>query len=568
MSYLVLARKYRPQTFEEVVGQEHVTRTLQNAITRGRVHHAFLFCGARGVGKTTAARILAKCLSCVNAPTAAPCNQCDACREITAGTSVDVQEIDGASNNSVEDVRTLRENVRYLPVRGKKKVYIIDEVHMLSSGAFNALLKTLEEPPEHAVFIFATTEVHKIPITILSRLQRYDFRLVSVQRIAEHLGRVLGDEAIAFEQGALQVVAREAGGSVRDSLSLLEQVLAVGAAQGSDGPPRVTEQAAVEALGVADRALVADLGRAILAKDAPRALTLVGAACERSVDWKHLAHALLEHLRDLVVARVVADPSSLIEGSDNEVAELVKTASEVKQGLLEALFDRFARVAEDVSRSPLPRYAFEVGLVELTHVEPLEPVGELVERLVELEGRLGSGAPRPASEATRAAGGVARVEVAAPRTPVERSAAPVERAAPTTKAAPALKAAVAPPTSWLALAEQLAERNFRYTVFLQAREVEFAPPRIRIAFEKVFDAEQARDKLPDARAIVRELCGADATLEVVEGAGHAPSAIEAEEARAREDRERRKKEALDHPARKLLTAELGDDLTFKEPEVE
>src|SRR5262252_2173199 len=187
MSYLVLARKFRPQTFAEMVGQEHVTRTLGNAIASGRVHHAFLFCGARGVGKTTAARILAKCLSCVNAPTATPCNECDACREITTGSSVDVQEIDGASNNSVEDVRTLRENVRYLPVRGKKKVYIIDEVHMLSSGAFNALLKTLEEPPEHAVFIFATTEVHKVPVTILSRLQRYDFKLVPVARIAEHL---------------------------------------------------------------------------------------------------------------------------------------------------------------------------------------------------------------------------------------------------------------------------------------------------------------------------------------------------------------------------------------------
>src|SRR3954463_4056824 len=218
MSYLVLARKYRPQTFEEIVGQEHVTRTLASAIASGRVHHAFLFCGARGVGKTTAARILAKCLSCVNAPTPVPCNECDSCTEIAAGSSVDVQEIDGASNNGVDDVRTLREAVRYLPVRGKKKVYIIDEVHMLSTGAFNALLKTLEEPPPHAVFIFATTEVHKIPITILSRVQRYDFRLVSTQRIAQHLGKVLTDESIGFDPGALQVVAREAGGSVRDSL--------------------------------------------------------------------------------------------------------------------------------------------------------------------------------------------------------------------------------------------------------------------------------------------------------------------------------------------------------------
>src|SRR6476659_4472553 len=281
MAYLVLARKYRPQTFADVVGQEHVTRTLGNAIEKGRVHHAFLFCGARGVGKTTAARILAKCLSCEKAPTATPCNECEACKEITAGTSVDVQEIDGASNNSVDDVRTLRENVRYLPVRGKKKVYIIDEVHMLSTGAFNALLKTLEEPPPHAVFIFATTEVHKIPITILSRVQRYDFRLVSSQRIAAHLAHVLDDEKIAYEPGALTVVAREAGGSVRDSLSLLEQVLAIGSAEadaGAAGAPRITEESAAAALGVADRALVAEIGRGVLARDRAAVLRAVAAA--------------------------------------------------------------------------------------------------------------------------------------------------------------------------------------------------------------------------------------------------------------------------------------------------
>ena len=187
MCYLVLARKYRPQTFDEIVGQEHVTQTLTNAIAQGRLHHAFLFTGARGVGKTTAARILAKCLSCVNAPTPTPCNVCDACSEITAGTSVDVQEIDAASNNGVDNIRELREAIRYAPVRGKKKVYILDEVHMLSGGAWNALLKTLEEPPPHAMFIFATTDPHKLPATILSRVQRYDFKLVPQRRIVEHM---------------------------------------------------------------------------------------------------------------------------------------------------------------------------------------------------------------------------------------------------------------------------------------------------------------------------------------------------------------------------------------------
>src|SRR3954470_16956301 len=203
MSYLVLARKYRPQTFADIVGQEHVTRTLENAIASGRLHHAFLFTGARGVGKTTAARILAKALSCDQAPTPTPCNVCEACKEIAAGTSVDVQEIDAASNNGVDNIRDLREAIRYAPVRGKKKVYILDEVHMLSTGAWNALLKTLEEPPPHAVFVFATTDPHKLPATILSRVQRYDFKLVAPRALQAHLEGILQRESIICEPQAL-----------------------------------------------------------------------------------------------------------------------------------------------------------------------------------------------------------------------------------------------------------------------------------------------------------------------------------------------------------------------------
>src|SRR5688572_15620212 len=225
MSYLVLARKYRPQTFDEIVGQEHVTRTLQNAFARGRVHHAFLFCGARGVGKTTAARVLAKALCCDKGMGVA-CGECSACVTINDGSAVDYQEIDGASNNSVDDIRELRDGVRYQPAQLKRKIYVIDEVHMLSGAAFNALLKTLEEPPPHVTFIFATTEVHKIPVTILSRCQRYDFKLVSTRRLEAHLRDVIGREGIAIDDGALSLLAREAGGSVRDSLSLSDQVIA------------------------------------------------------------------------------------------------------------------------------------------------------------------------------------------------------------------------------------------------------------------------------------------------------------------------------------------------------
>ncbi|MSP61497.1 MAG: DNA polymerase III subunit gamma/tau [Myxococcales bacterium] len=561
MSYLVLARKYRPQTFAEMVGQEHVTRTLGNAFAAGRVHHAFLFCGARGVGKTTAARILAKCLSCVNAPTATPCNACEACLEIVGGTSVDVQEIDGASNGLVDDIRTLRENVRYLPVRGKKKVYIIDEVHMVSTAGFNALLKTLEEPPPHAAFVFATTEAHKIPITILSRVQRYDFRLVSSRRIIAHLSKVLGDEKIAFDPGALAVIAREAGGSVRDALSLLEQVLAVGGGAGEGGAV-CSEQAAAEALGVADRSLIIDLGRAILARDGAGAMALVGAACDRSVDFKHLSHALLEHLRNLVVARVVPDPGALIEGSENELADLQATAKAAPAGLLELLFDRFARVTEEVARSPLPRFVFEVGLIELTYVEPLEPVGELVDRLEQLESRLatptGAGAAAPARPGP--------LPVPAPRPVAPRG--PLARPPTLSGSAPPPPPPTQRPTSWQTLAEQLFARSHRFAVLLHGKEVSFAPPKLVVAFKNGFEATQAREKLPDALPLIQELLGVATVVEIVEGTGHEPSAIEAEDQRALDERAKKRQEAIDHPARKLIAKQFGDGVTFKEPEVE
>jgi DNA polymerase-3 subunit gamma/tau len=387
MSYLVLARKYRPQTFEEIVGQEHVTRTLQNAIRQGRLHHAFLFTGARGVGKTTAARILAKALSCDQAPTPTPCNQCESCREIAAGTSVDVQEIDAASNNSVDNIRDLREAIRYAPVRGKKKVYILDEVHMLSTSAWNALLKTLEEPPPHAIFIFATTDPHKLPATILSRVQRYDFKLVSSRRIVEHLASVLDAEKLKYDTGALMLVARESGGSVRDSLSLLDQVIASG---------DLTEKAVSQILGVADRALLTDLGRAVVGKDAGAALTVVDAAFTRGYDLPQLAQAFLGHLRDLVVIAAVKDAAPLIDASAAELDELRAQAQTAGPGLPELLFDRFAKITEEVTKSPLPRYVLEVGLVELTRVEPLEPISGLLQKLSELEARLESGAPPPA----------------------------------------------------------------------------------------------------------------------------------------------------------------------------
>ena len=283
MSYLVLARKYRPQTFEDLVGQDHVARTLANAIATGRIAHAFLFTGVRGVGKTTSARLLAKCLSCVGpdgkatGPTATPCNQCAPCTEITAGQDLDVQEIDGASYNGVDEVRRLQEGMTFRPARDRFKIYIVDEVHMLSTAAWNAFLKTLEEPPPHVKFIFATTEVHKVPVTILSRCQRYDFKLIRTQAIAKRLEEVLALEKITTDGSAVQVLAREAAGSMRDAMSLLDQVIAFSGTN-------LTGEDVARVLGVADRRILHDLATALVSGDAPACLGVVERLAQQGFD--------------------------------------------------------------------------------------------------------------------------------------------------------------------------------------------------------------------------------------------------------------------------------------------
>jgi DNA polymerase III subunit gamma/tau len=431
MSYLVLARKYRPQRFSELVGQEHVGRTLTNAIATNRVHHAFLFTGARGVGKTSAARILAKALSCQQGegPTTNPCGICEACQEIAAGRSVDVIEIDGASNTGVDDVRTLREGTRYMPAKGRLKIYIIDEVHMLSTSAFNALLKTLEEPPPHVVFIFATTEAHKIPATILSRCQRYDFKLIPTAGLTKHLESILTAEKIPFDPDGLRLLAREAAGSVRDGLSLLDQVIAyVGG--GADG--RITRDAVSDVLAVADRSLLVDLARAVLARDAATALRVLAAAAERGLDLGQLGRAFLGLLRDLEVVARVSDPAdlaNLIDATADELGEL-RALAPLADRLVPVLFDRWARAVDESSRAFAPRLILEMAAVDLCQAEPLEPLGDLLERLEALEGRLrpgGPATPLAAGRTTPRAGSPSPPRPIAAKGPVE---SPVVTAVP------------------------------------------------------------------------------------------------------------------------------------------
>jgi DNA polymerase-3 subunit gamma/tau len=392
MSYVVLARKWRPQSFEDLVGQGHVSTTLANAIAKNRVAHAFLFTGVRGVGKTTSARILAKSLNCEKGPTAKPCQVCAPCKEITAGSDVDVQEIDGASYTGVDDVRKLQESLPYRPSRDRFKIFVVDEVHMLSNNAWNAFLKTLEEPPPHVKFIFATTEVHKIPVTILSRCQRYDFKMISAQAVASRLRYVLEQEGIAFEDGALSILAREAAGSMRDGMSLLDQVIAW---VGVDSD-KLTAEGVARVLGVADRSVLHGLAAALVDGDAEKALRTVGDLTQQGYDLPHVARDFLALLRDLVVAKVAADPTGLLDLADSEIADVKALVARAEGDDLARLHQGFSRSFDDITRSGQPRAALEMTLVRLARRPPLLPVDELLRRLGDLERRLmggGSSAP-------------------------------------------------------------------------------------------------------------------------------------------------------------------------------
>jgi DNA polymerase-3 subunit gamma/tau len=399
MPYLVLARKWRPQSFEDVAGQSHITRTLQNAIRSNRIAHAYLFTGVRGVGKTTAARILAKALNCAQGPTPTPCNECVPCNEITQGNCIDVIEIDGASNRGIDEIRQIIENVRYQPAQCPFKIYIIDEVHQVTKDAFNALLKTLEEPPPSVKFILATTEPHRLPETILSRCQRFDFRRISLREIVQRLGEISGKEGLKISAGALVSLAREADGSMRDAQSLLEQVLSC--AGGEDRrPPEVDEIFLQEILGLAERRMLFSISKAVIDGDGKHCLELLAQAAEQGRDLTRLSKDLVEHFRNLMVARLChqsvagALPDShngkLLDLPDEEILELNEQASQVSVDTLLDYFDFMAAGDEEVARAANPRFVLETLLVRLTTLPNTLPVGQMIERLTQLENRLGS----------------------------------------------------------------------------------------------------------------------------------------------------------------------------------
>ena len=397
MAYLVLARKYRPATFTEIVGQEHVTRALENAIRLDRVAHAFLFTGARGVGKTTAARVLAKALQCERGPTPEPCSECRACTEITAGSAIDVYEIDGASNRGINEIRELRDGIAYAPQRDRFKIYIIDEVHMLTSEAFNALLKTLEEPPRHVKFIFATTEPQKIPVTILSRCQRYDFKRVPLRQVKAHLDHLLAEEGVSIAEEGVRMVARESEGSVRDALSLLDRVI-------SFAGDEADQKMVADCLGIADRKWLVDLVRALLAGDAAAALAVVSDIHNYGYDMRAFTAELLNTVRDMTVVKLCGPGARSVELSDSEAKSLARIGADQSVTALQRIFQILLKASDDVAQSRHPRLVLEMAVVRASTVLELQAVPELLERLQALEQRLTAGGvmlppPQPASPA-------------------------------------------------------------------------------------------------------------------------------------------------------------------------
>jgi DNA polymerase III subunit gamma/tau len=396
-AYTVLARRYRPQSFADLVGQEPVAQALTNALQSGRVAHAYLFTGARGVGKTSTARILAKALNCEKGPTATPCNVCESCRAIAAGEDVDVFEIDGASNRGIDEVREIRQNVQFRPTRSRYKIYVIDEVHMLTGPAFNALLKTLEEPPPHVKFIFATTEVQKIPVTILSRCQRFDFPSIGLARIIGRLRELVVGEGMQAEDEALELIARRAGGSMRDAQSLLDQLLAF-------GESKLTAEHVHRLLGTANEDRVAELAAAVLARDGKRALELLGRSADEGVQPGEILDQLIEYWRDLMVVCSGGSEAQALSVSGKQREALKEQAAKTKLDTVLAGLDILVSAKGRARGSNHGRVLLEMALVRLSRLDDLVSLSQLTQLLGQAqEGSVRGSSPRPAQPAAAGA---------------------------------------------------------------------------------------------------------------------------------------------------------------------
>ena len=611
MDYQVSARKYRPGTFDDVIGQSHVVQTLMNSIATKRIAHAFLFSGTRGVGKTTVARILAKALNCEQGPTGTPCNTCSNCQEITQGTSVDVVEIDGASNTSVDDVREIRENVKFTPFRGQYRVYIIDEVHMLSNSAFNALLKTLEEPPSHVVFIFATTEIHKIPATILSRCQHYNFRRISKAEIVQRLRHVADQDGLTIEDRSLMALARASEGSMRDGLSLLDQIIAFGG-------NTIRHEDLEALLGAVPQERVRAMVEAVIQQDSAKALQVIAALLDQGHDVRAYCADLVEYVRNMLVAAVVPsgpELRSLIEATEEDLTQLARDAERFTVEQLQELFRMYAAAEDSLRVSAHPRFALETAAVRATRllrtaevqpassrlaVQPEKPAADrrIVTQTPAQTQDKATPSPAPVVKTTgvkvsqdnvaktSAAGGStpkapsvapprevaappARTSAVAPSAPVvpPASAAPVQQEPKVTSAAEA--SAVAVEVNWEQFQEAVSTNHPNIAPFLEmGRLVKIEGGLITLGFAK--QATTARsmlekeDNLQAMAALGESLYGCAVRIRIVEVAeqdpGAAPTMKQIRVAKEQEQRLILTQQAKAHPLVKQALEMFGGEL--------
>jgi DNA polymerase-3 subunit gamma/tau len=486
MSYQVIARKYRPQRFADVVGQEHVTQTLSNAIEQNRIAHAYLFCGPRGTGKTTIARIFAKCLRCKNAPTTTPCNECPDCLAITSGNSIEMLEFDAASNTQVEKIRDMIiDHVKYMPASGKYKLYLVDEVHMLSTSSFNALLKTLEEPPAHVIFLFATTDPEKLPPTILSRCQRFDLRRIPAALITKHLAEIAKIEKVKIDPAALNAIARGADGGMRDAESTLDQLI-------SFCGNKIEEADVLSMFGLAAESQILNLSKAVLGGEIHTALTELSQLAQGGKDLGRLLSDLLNHFRNLLIYQISRGDLNLLEVSESEAASLKEQSVLAGSDGLMRILDTFAEAELNVRDAASKRIFLEVALLKAIEARNAVPIDSVLKQLNQLRGQGGSSPAQPGSSAAPVATAAATpsaVQAVPAAQPAARSAAPqetVEKPRETVPTAPA-PAPTDLNTLWANLVETVGRASpFVRTYLMEAHPVSFEKNLLVIGFDPEF----------------------------------------------------------------------------------